>query len=328
MLGFSLLTGFLLAFRPQIPPQSRQYQVSQASSAILVGTRDSQVAAVGGRGPGLPTLAGRANLLGNLMTGGPLKEAIAKKAGVPSNLLTVVPPTNASTPGVAPVPVKPPASQGIPEAEATILSISTDETLPILHIVAQAPNAETARKLSGGTIVALRQYLASISASQHIPSARQLVVQQVGAPLAQTATRGLPRAVALAVTIILALLGCAAILGGSWFIRSWKQIGDAESRGQPPAEGVEHAVLIAGLPSSEHLTSGGPQAYPPESPQVFPPESPQAYPPESPQVFPPESPQAYPPESPQVFPPESPQAYPPEPAATLHSSKPLIRIRP
>ncbi len=272
MLGVSLLTGFLLAYRPQIPPQSRQYQVSQASSAILVNTRDSQVAAVGGRGPGLPTLAGRANLLGNLMTGGPLKEAIAKNAGVPSDLLIVVPPANASTPGVAPVPVKPPASQGIPEAEATILSISTDETLPILHIVAQAPNAETARKLSGGTIVALRQYLASISASQHIPSARQLVVQQVGAPLAQTATRGLPRAIALAVTIILALLGCAAILGGSWFIRSWKQIGEAENRGQPPAEGVEHAVSRADLPASDHLTVDDPHANPAESSHSFSPE--------------------------------------------------------
>jgi hypothetical protein len=268
VLGVSLLTGLLLAFRPEIPPQSRQYQVSQASSAILVGTRDSQVAAVGGRGPGLPTLAGRANLLGNLMTGGPLKDAIAKSAGIPADRLTVVPPTNASTPAVAPVPVKPPASQGIPEAEATILSLSTDESLPIIHVVAQAPHAETARKLSGGTIVALRQYLASIAASQHIPAARQLVVEQVGAPLSQTATRGLPRSLALAAAIVLALLGCAAIVGGSRFIRSWKQIGEAERRGHPlaEAEGAEPVPLSADPTASDYLTASGPHPPPPEPP--------------------------------------------------------------
>lgn len=243
VLAVSLAVGFFLAFRPAIPPHSRQYQVSLSSSEILFDTRDSQVATVGGRGPELATLASRANLLGNLMTGGPLKDAIAKTAGVPSDKLDVVPPVNPNTPEVVPVPVEPPAAQGIPDSEATILSLSTDENLPILHVVAQAPDAETARKLSGGVIVALRGYLGlgSIAASQTTPAAHQLVVRQFGAPRAGTATRGLPRSLALVATIVLALLGCGAIVGGSWFIRSWKRIGEAE--------GVEPSVGEAGEPS-------------------------------------------------------------------------------
>jgi len=231
VLGFSLLVGLLLAFKPQLPPRSRQYQVSLASADILIDTSDSQVVAIGGKGPELTTLAGRANLIGNLMTGGPLKNAIARDAGIPRGQIAVVPPANVNTPGVTPAPVTPPASRGVPDAEATVLNLSVDETLPILHVVAQAPDQETALKLSRATIVAVRGYLGSVAASQHIPAANQLVVRKFGAPVAQTATRGLPRRYAVVATIVLALLGCGAIVGGSWFARSWRQIEEAEARG-------------------------------------------------------------------------------------------------
>lgn len=239
VLGISLLIGFLLAFRPGFPPQSRQYQVSLASSYILVDTRDSQVVTVGAKNPDLLTLASRASLLSNLMTNGPLKDAIARRAGVSPDKLIVVPPANAGTPGVPPAPVRTPASKGIPDAEATVLNLSTNETLPILHVIAQAPDESTARRLSGGTIVELKKYLGSVAASQNIPAANQLVVRQFGAPLAATATRGLPRRLALAVTIILILLGCGAIVGGSWFVRSWRQIVEAESRGHAAPDRTE-----------------------------------------------------------------------------------------
>jgi hypothetical protein len=236
VLGASLLVGLLLAFKPGFPPRSRQYQVSLASADILIDTNDSQVVAIGGRGPDLPTLASRANLIGNLMTGGPLKEAIAKDAGIPGRQISVVPPANVNTPGVTPEAVTPPASRGVPDAEATVLSLSADETLPILHVVAQASDPEVARRLSSATITAVRNYLGSVAAFQHIPAANQLVVRQFGAPVALTATRGLPRHYAVIATIVLALLGCAAIVGGSWFARSWRQIEEAEARGAEAGE--------------------------------------------------------------------------------------------
>lgn len=255
VLGISLLVGFLLAFKPGLPPQSRQYQVSLAAADILIDTRDSQLVAVGGKGPDLTTLAGRANLIGNLMTGGPLKNAIAKEAGVSPGLLVVVPPANVNTPGVTPAPVTPPASRGLADVDSTILNLSVDETLPILHVTAQAPEVATASRLSSATIAALRQYLGSVAASQHIPAAHQLVVRKFGAPVAQVATRGLPRRFALIVTIMLVLVGCGAIVGASWFARSWKQIEEAEARGH--ADGVEQPGTGAATPP---LTASGNRA--------------------------------------------------------------------
>lgn len=232
VLGISFLIGFLLAFKPGVPPQSRQYEVALASSSLLVDTRDSQVVSLGKRSPDLPTLASRASLLGNLMSSGPLKNAIAGDAGISPEKLTVVPPANPETPGVEPTPVTTRASREVPDAKALRLSLSADAALPILNVVAQAPDTATARKLSAGTIIGLKRYLGSVAASQDIPAARQLVIRKFGASVEGVATRGLPRRFALAATVFLALLGCGAIVGGSWFVRSWRQMEAAERRGR------------------------------------------------------------------------------------------------
>ena len=231
----AIAAGFLLAFKPQMPPHSRQYEVSLSSADILVDTRDSQLAAVGGHSPDLPTLAARANLIGNLMTGGPLKEAIAERAGIPADELIVVPPPNPATPGVAAVPVAPPASRAFSDAESTILTLSTDENLPILHVISQAPDADAARRLTAATIEELKNYVGNVASSQKIPAVHQLVVREFGAPVAETAVRGVPRSYALGAFLGILLLGCGAILGTSWFIRSWRQIEEEESH--PPASG-------------------------------------------------------------------------------------------
>jgi hypothetical protein len=244
------LIGFLLAFKPGFPPQSRQYQQAIASSDILIDTRSSQVVDVGGHGPELSTLASRANLLGNLMVTGPLKETIAQAAGVKPENLVVVPPANAETPGVAPAPVETGHGVSVPKAQRSTLTFSTDDTLPILHVVAEAPDTETARKLALATVVNLRKYLASVAATQRIPAARQLVVRQFGAPTVTTATRGVPHSLALAVAVILALVGCGAIVGGSWFARGWKEFARAEAEANgtrggdvdPPEEGSTSVV--------------------------------------------------------------------------------------
>jgi hypothetical protein len=227
----SLLVGFLLGFKPELPPHSRQYEVSLSSADILVDTRDSQLATVNGHGPDLTTLAQRANLIGNLMTGGPLKEAIAAKAGIPAEDLIVVPPPNPATPGVAAVPVGSPATAGLTDAESTILTLSTDESLPILHITSQAPDEEAARRLTQATIEELKNYVGGVATTQKIPAIRRLVVREFGAPVAETAVRGVPRSYAVGAFLGLLLLGCGAILGGSWFVRSWKQIAAEESHG-------------------------------------------------------------------------------------------------
>jgi hypothetical protein len=230
VLVVSVLVGFLLAFKPGVPPHSRQYDVALSSADILIDTRDSQLATANAHGPDLPTLAARAELIGNLMTGGPLKESIATRAGIPADELIVVPPPNLATPGVAPVPVAPPASRALSDAESTILTLTTDESLPILHVTSQAPTADAARLLTEATITELKNFVGNVSTSQKIPAIQKLVVREFGSPVAETAVRGVPRSYAVGAFFVLLLLGCGGILGGSWFVRSWRQIAAEEKQ--------------------------------------------------------------------------------------------------
>jgi hypothetical protein len=241
----SALVGFLLAFKPGLPPHSRQYQQAIASSDILIDTRNSQVVDVGGHGPELSTLASRANLLGNLMVAGPLKDTIAEAAGVSPEKLAVVPPGNSEEPGVAPAPVETGQGLNVPKSERSTLTFSTDDTLPILHVVAEAPDAETARELALATVVNLRKYLSAVATTQQIPPARQLVVRQFGSPNVTTATRGVPHSLAFAVALILALVGCAAVVGGSWFGRSWKEFAKREAEADAGGTGGDDAARSA-----------------------------------------------------------------------------------
>ena len=235
VLGLAILAGLLVAFRPGFPPQSRQYEVWQASADILVDTSDSQV--VDARGSDFLTLATRTSLLGNLIATDPLKTGIATAAGVQADRLVVVPPANTVTVAggvpLDPTPVTTAASREIPDADATVLGVSTDATLPILRVTAQAPDASIANRLVTGTIAQLKRYLNSVAAREQIPAARKLVVRQLAVPTPAPETRGTPRLAGLAVAILVALLGCAAVAGAPMFVRRWKQAGEAAIQPAP-----------------------------------------------------------------------------------------------
>lgn len=246
VLAVAVLAGLLVAFRPGVPPQSREYTVWLATADILVDTSDSQV--VDARVTDFATLASRTSLLGNLIATEPLKSAIAEAGGVPADHLVVVPPANTiPATGGAPLPPRPgstAASLQIPDVEATALTLSTDATLPILRVTAQAPNAATAGGLAAGTVSQLKRYLDSIGAKEQIPDARKLVVRQLTAPIPAPVTRGSAKRAGLAVAILVALLGFASIAVAPTIAHRWKLAGGAEAPPMPTGSEIESIVPI------------------------------------------------------------------------------------
>ena len=213
---------------------SRQYSVEQASADVLVDTPSSQVVDLGNGGqsaevvPGIETLATRARLLGNLMASGSLKLAIAKSAGIKSEQLVVVPPPDSLDVEATPVAT----GGGSAGADATILTLTTDSTLPILYASAQAPSAETAERLATGAVEELKRYLGSVAATDQIPEARQLVVSEIGTRRAAPVARGPSTPIAVLAALLVASLGCAAIVGLPRLARSWREAG--ETAVEPP----------------------------------------------------------------------------------------------
>ena len=229
VLVLAVVAGMLVAYRPGVPPESRRYEVWLSSAEILVDTSEPQV--VDTQGADVTTLANRATLLGNLMTAGPLKDAIAERAGIPPGRLVVVPPANPSTPDVKPAAVATAAGSRIPDSEATILTLTTGATVPILGVTAQAPNRGAAEKLAAAPVEELERYLDTVAPGEEIPAARKLVVQQLGAPTPQLETRGPHWLLALAVAVLVALLGFLAILVVPWLYRRWKLAEEAVNAG-------------------------------------------------------------------------------------------------
>src|SRR4051795_13317546 len=81
---FAVLAGFVVLFK--VPSfQSRRSEVGVATARILVDTPNSQVVEVAPKGS--DTLGVRANLLASLMVDGVVKEAIARRAGLPPKRL-------------------------------------------------------------------------------------------------------------------------------------------------------------------------------------------------------------------------------------------------
>lgn len=193
----------------------RAFTVERASTDILVDTPRSQAVDIGTRGqqsetiPQIDTLATRARLLGNLMASGSIERSIASRAGVSPDRLIVVPPpdTEAADPDASL-----PEHEGASEADATVLTVTTDSSLPILHVVAQAPSAATAERLANGAVAELKSYLGSVAANDEIPEAQRLDVHEIGAQQAVSSPGGPGMGAAIAVALAILALGCAVIV--------------------------------------------------------------------------------------------------------------------
>lgn len=226
----AVFVGFLISYRVSLPPESRKYEVGVASARILVDTPNSQVVAVAPTGS--ETLGGRANLLANLMTEGGVKAAIARRAGLRPKRLLAVAETAAAAQTV------PQSAKRDPTAPLLMTSLVTSpsgDPLPIIEIETQAADLAGAARLAAAAVSGLRAYLDSKAAVESVPDARRLRVTGLGAPQARMEVRGPKRVVALAAAIFVFLLGCAAIIGVSVLVRSWRaaaaedDTGDAEA---------------------------------------------------------------------------------------------------
>jgi hypothetical protein len=241
---------------------SRGFTVERASTDILVDTPRSQAVDIGTRGqqseaiPQIDTLATRARLLGNLMASGSIERAIASRAGVSSDRLIVVPPPDTeaadSADGL-------PEAEGASKADATVLTVTTDSSLPILHVVAQAPNAATAQRLAHGAVAVLKAYLGSVAANDEVPEAQRLGVHEIGARQAVSSPGGPGMSAAFALAFSILALGCAVIVVLSRAVAGRGRHGDpvAEVNGNGHVTPADHDASRNGSGHPARAPSAG-----------------------------------------------------------------------
>lgn len=235
--------------------KSRQHQVGVATERILVDTPSSQVVNVAPRG--IDTVGVTANLLATLMIDGPVKSAIAARAGLsPTKIVgTTSAATLAQTPTTAP-------SRTDYSLSTQVVTDPAGNALPIIEVDIQAPTGAGAAKLSAAVIAGVKDYLSSTAATERIPDADRLQVDSVGASPATTDSRGPSNLVGLAVVAGVFLLGCAAILCGHALVRGWRaaeareQLGEGEPVKPDDAVISEYATLYPDRPVAADLHDG------------------------------------------------------------------------
>ena len=220
----ALAVGVMMAFHfsPPTKLESRAYHVGIASTTALLDTPSSQVVDLGDQSDAATnaagSLPGRAALIASVLTTSPLKDEIAKSAGIDPSTLIAGAPAPGSTMPVAPI-----GSISIKDRRASLLTVSTYQGLPILAVDVTAPDEQTAARLSNGAIKVLQAHLDTLANSDGVPVNRRLVVKQLGDARQATSERGPSRKIAAIAAIFVFGLVCAAIIGFGWFAQRWRQ---------------------------------------------------------------------------------------------------------
>jgi hypothetical protein len=207
---------------PKLTP--RALEMGTASARVMVDTSKSVALDIRYSSGDFQSLTDRAVLLGNVMASLPVREYIARRAGVPAAAIS------ASTPLTPDFP-RPRAAAG-EEKHTTDLLRSTDQyriniqsnpTVPILDVYAQAPTAKAAEQLANGAVEGLRDYLESVAARQGVRSAEQATLTQLGRAHGTVINGGVRLQVLLLTFGFVFALCCAALLFFSRVRAGWRQ---------------------------------------------------------------------------------------------------------
>jgi hypothetical protein len=245
--------GLLLLYRVTLPTkvESRQYKVALGTVNVLVDTPDSQVIDLNPKG--VDAVGTRANLLANLITTTPIKNAIAKHLQMPAKDLVVLAPPSGGV--LASNPTQTKGAVDTAGRNAKIIAIRTDPQLPVISIDTQAPDTATAARLADGAVAGLEDYLKSVAATQSVPTARQLVLRQLGEAQVAEATRGPRRMFGVVFAFFLFGAACAAIVIVPGVARGLRAAAEAEAAGADTARrlavGDPEAVHSAGASAGQ-----------------------------------------------------------------------------
>ena len=241
----SVFVGYAIAYDFTVPPSPRSYTVGVADARILVDTPNSQVVEVAPKGS--ETLGARANVLANLMIDGTIKDEIAQRAGLRPDQLV----TGSLANGGAEATYK--LDRGSYALTTGVVLNSDQAALPIISVHAQGPDARRAIALADASVAGLDAYLNARAENEQIETSRRLQVTGLGPAQGHEASRGQGRIVALLGTMLVFVIGCAAILIGSATARGWRTAAEFDEMTslQTGAAGISDAGSVGDIAESD-----------------------------------------------------------------------------
>jgi hypothetical protein len=263
-IAIALMAGTLLVYKvsPGIPPtmQARGADVGIASAQVLVDSKSSQAVDLG-EDPvliDLPGLIARGRLLANLIATSPLRDQIARRAGIdPATFV-------ASAPSVGSDEPRPPTAS----SARNVMNVTFNDALPIVTINAEAPSAAIAARISSAAASELGDYLETLAARDEVARSHQLVIKSLGPPDRAGVHRG-PRKLSAVVGFGFVLgLWCIAIIVVSRVRRGWRDAGSGrDAHPEPAAWSAPELTAVPGVPARAPRLDPPPLTALPERPE-------------------------------------------------------------
>lgn len=208
----ALCLGLFGMYRVSVSPpglQSRTIASGRALQRMLVDTPDSLV--VDARAKGAESIGSTAELLGDLMSGDRAVATMARMAGVGPAEIGVVGPGTA-VPGV-PTPLAVQASEVARPHQPYVVSVGVEPGLPILSILAMAPNGRGAEGLARAASLTL----AAVAREAPVAEGR-LRIEKIGGVAVGSSTSGGRKKAAIAAATFL-LFYCIGVIALDGLLR-------------------------------------------------------------------------------------------------------------
>jgi hypothetical protein len=159
----------------------RSLEMATASTHVVVDTPSSMLIDLRQDTYNLDGLKNRSVLLANVIASTPVRQRIARDAGVPVERLRIQPPLTReqSAPAVDSENAKK-TSDILKSADQYRIVIQANPTVPMLDVYAQTPDADTAATLVNAAVHELRGYLEDVAAEQRTPGGDQIKLIQLG----------------------------------------------------------------------------------------------------------------------------------------------------
>jgi hypothetical protein len=234
---------FSVSFSP--PSLSkRDHSEAKGEVEILVDSNRSPIADVARN---IEPLTARAGVFARYMAGGNVIKKISETTGIPVKEIEVAGP--APLPGEvieAPTPLnlKPYGIAFVQRAE-----------LPIVNVETRAPTVEEARKLAAATPGAVSSMVAQIQEEQQIPVGKRVTFRVLGPAQGDLATEALGAKAAIAIFVVLEIIGLLLILGIPRLVRAWRSVDSGGPAAMSPQ--LEAIPRVAPEPEPPSVISAG-----------------------------------------------------------------------
>jgi hypothetical protein len=204
--------------------EPRSLEMATASTHVVVDTPRSALVDLRRDTYAFESLRNRAVLLGNVIAGSTVREAIARRANVPLERLRIQAPLTLEQAAAPPESGNERHTSDILRSNDQYrLNIQASLSVPMLDIYAQAPTAASAGLLANAAVDRLRAYLVRLADAQGTPGRDRIRLLQLGRAQGTVINKGVRWEAGLLAFVLTFALSCATVLFVARVRNGWRR---------------------------------------------------------------------------------------------------------